>query len=117
MAKKDFVSKTDDGKVVQLVNFVNKIGLYKVLLGITDDQVTSITNDKNIFAFAVSLREAYKTKVQDVTKWKDILRDGPLGTPPGPIPPPVPAAGGLVPVNEGIFFRFRKLAAQRKSVV
>jgi len=115
MAKSDFVEKTDEGFETQVDNFCNKIDGYAASLGVGAGQVTSIKDDRNMFKFLMLMRESYKTKTQDVTRYKNILRKGPTGTPLGVVPfPPVFAASPAV-VASNIEDRFRKLVAQIKA--
>jgi len=115
MAKIDFLERSDEGFETQLDNFCNKIDGYAATLGVGAAQIVSIKDDRNMFKYLMLMREAYKTKTQDVTRYKNILRKGPTGTPLGVVPfPPVFAASPAV-VASNIEDRFRKLVAFIKA--
>lgn len=115
MPIKDYLSLPDEGKAAFLNNFSNKLGGYAAALDVTPAEAASVVADTAMFNYILDLQEAYKTKKQDITKYKNILRDGPLGTPPGPVPtaPVLPAAPAVV--AEGIFIRIRKLVKHIKT--
>ena len=115
MAKSDPVKSTDEGLQTQLVNFCLKIDGYTATLALTAGQIASIKDDKNMWVFILGMREGYKTKTQDVSNYKKIVRSGPTGTPLGavPTPPVFAAAPSLVASN--IVDRFRKLIGQIKK--
>ena len=115
MAKNYFIPNSDQGKADFLDNLANKIGGYAVALGLAPADVTSVTDDAAMFNYVMDMQEAYKTFKQDMSKHKNMLRDGPVGTPLGalPVAPTLPAAPTLV--NEGVFIRIRKLTARIKA--
>jgi len=115
MAKKDVIKTTDEGLKTQLVNFCNKIDGYAPLLGITAGQVTSIKDDKNMWLFIFDMREGYKTKTEDVSNYKKIVRSGPTGTPLGAVPTPPTFAASPTVVASNLVDRFRKLIGQIKK--
>lgn len=113
--KKYFIPDGDAGKANFLDNLALKLPDYATAFGITPAEVTSVTNDAAMFNYIIDMQEAYKTVKQDISKYKDYLRDGPVGTALGPLPvaPTLPAAPTLV--AEAIFTRIRNLAARIKA--
>lgn len=113
--KGPFIPDGDQGKADFLDNLALKLPGYATALGITPAEVTSVTNDAVMFNYVMDMQEAYKTFKQDMSKYKDILRDGPLGTPLGALPvfPTLPVAPAVV--SAGVFGRIRKLAGRIKN--
>ena len=114
--KAHYLPPGDPPKVSWLKNLANKTPTYAVVLDITPAEQTSIDNDAAIYEYIViTMQPAYKTKVQDITSFKNIMRDGPLGTPTPLIPaaPTLPAAPTMV--EPGIFKRVAKFVQRLKS--
>ena len=110
-----FFPNSDQGKADWLDNFHTKLGGYATLLGVSAGEVTSVTNDTAMFNYIMDMQEAFKTFKQDVSKYKNYLRDGSHGAPIGDVPeaPTLPVAPTAV--NDGIFTRTRKLVARIKT--
>jgi len=111
-----YLPKDDPGKVFWLKNLSSKTPTYAVVLDITPPEQTSVENDSAMYEYIVTtMHPAYKTKVQDITSFKNIMRDGPLGTPTPPIPvaPTLPAAPTVV--NSGIIPRVTKFVQRLKN--
>lgn len=114
--KASYLAKDDKGKVVWLKQFASATPTYAVVLEITPAEQTSLDNDSAMYEYIVLIMHpAFKTKVQDVTSFKNIMRDGPLGTPtpPTPVAPTLPAAP--TPVEPGIFKRVAKFVQRLKN--
>ena len=109
-----YLPSSDPGKAEFLDNLALKIGGYETLLGLTTEDVTSVQDDAAMFRYVLDMQEAYKTFKQDLTKYKNMLRDGAPG-PLGPIPvgPVMPSPPTLVDKN--IFKRIRKLVDRIKA--
>lgn len=114
MVKHDFIPKSDQGKATFLNNLALKLPGYATVLGITPAEVTSVTNDAAMFNYFLDMQEMYKTFKQDISKHKDMLRDGSGGAPIGDLVVPTPPVAPT-PVNDGIFGRIRKLVARIKA--
>ena len=91
--KDKFIPRTDQGKADFLDNLALKLPIYAALLGVTPAEVTSVVNDAAMFNYVMDDQEAFKTHKQNVSNYKNALRDGPLGTPLGalPVAPTLPA--------------------------
>ena len=114
--KAPYLAKGDTGKVSWIKNLATKTPIYAAVLDITPAEQTSLDNDDAMFEYIViTMHPAYKTKVQDITAFKNIMRDGPLGTPTPPIPvaPTLPVAPTVV--DSGIFPRVAKFVQRLKS--
>jgi hypothetical protein len=113
--KDAYIPNSDQGKADFLDNVANKIGGYAVTLGLLPADVTSVVNDAAMFNYLMDMQEAFKTFKQDVSKYKDALRDGPVDAPLGalPVAPTLPVAPALV--NAGIFNRVRRLVLRIKA--
>ena len=85
-------------------------------MDITPAEQTSVDNDSAMYEYImITMHPAYKTKVQDITAFKNIMRGGPLGTPTPPIPvaPTLPAAPTAV--EPGIFKRVAMFVQRLKN--
>ena len=114
--REPYLPSTDPGKVLYLNNFALKIPIYATALNITAAQVTSHQNDAAMFSYMVSMQETTKTFKQDVTAYKNFLRDGEDGPPqsePVPVFPTLPVPPTTV--NKGIFSRNSRAVANIKS--
>ena len=110
-----YISKSDSGKAQFLTNLANKIGADAATLGISPAEVASIQADAAMFKYVLRMQEAFKTFKQAVSAYKNLLRDGQQSETPSPLPvaPTLPAPPVLV--NDGIFWRARKLVARIKA--
>lgn len=114
--KSPYLPPNDKPKIGWLKNLDTKAPVYATVLDITPAEQTSIDNDTAMFEYIVNtMLDAYKTKGQDITAFKNIMRDGPLGTPTPAIPaaPVLPAAPAAVAA--GIFPRIAKFVERLKS--
>ncbi len=114
--KEYYIPVTDAGKADLLDNFALKIPTYATALNITPGQVTSFQDDAAMFRYMLTMQEVTKTFKQDVTSYKNYLRDGEAGPPlsePVPVFPTLPAPPTTV--NKGVFDRFRRSVANIKS--
>jgi hypothetical protein len=114
--KNPYLPKSDQAKVPWIKNLNTKAPDYATVLDITHDELTSLNNDSSMFIYIMNtMLGAYDTAKQEVTKFKNIMRDGPLGSPNPPIPtaPVLPAAPTAV--EPGIFPRISKFVSRLKS--
>ena len=111
--KSYYLPFADEGRVTWLNNFAQKIPAHAAVLEISTAQITSVQNDAAMFAYAVNLVNSFKTGLSQRVGFKDILKNGPEGTPleiPTFQQPDPPA-----PVPSGIFVRIRRLVNNIKS--
>ena len=113
--KAAYFPNDDQGKADFMDNLAVKLPGYATVLGLTPADVTSVVNDAAMFNYIMDMQEAYKTFKQNVSNYKNTLRDGSPNVPIGalPVAPTLPVAPALV--NEGIFSRTRKLVARIKA--
>lgn len=115
MVQKDYMPSTDKGKAAWLKNFAEKLPTYATALKISESELTSVTNDYKAFVYYLDFVEMVKTYAQQITNYKDLLRDGsPNGDdakPPLPLTvPPAPVA-----TSTGILVRIRRLVQNIKT--
>jgi len=111
--KLPFIPRGDREKAEMLNNFALKLPLYAALLGVTPAEVTSAANDAAMFKYTMDVQEVFKTHKQNVSNYKNVLRDGPDSAPSAfPVVPPLPPEPALV--NDGIFTRISNLAVRMK---
>lgn len=90
-------------RLVWLENYKLKLAIYVGTAGITVADVTLAEDAYDAYAWTIARNEQLRALKEDLTAFKDILADGPIGTPLGAYPaaPVFPAAPGAV--SAGIF--------------
>jgi hypothetical protein len=115
MAKKEYMPRNDQDKATWLKNFANKLPSYATALKVSANELQSVTDDANVFAYTLECLEMVKTYNLQMTAFKDTLRDGSKTnqTAVMPAPPVFPTAPTMV--DDGIFARIRKLVQNIKT--
>jgi len=115
MKKQYYLPRKDQQRQPWLANFANKITGHAAALGLTAAETASVIADNLMFAFIMSMLAAVETFKQSVTKFKNILRSGPLSEMLGAIPvfPALPAPPAAV--DAGIFIRITRLVRKIKA--
>jgi hypothetical protein len=123
MPNTDYLPSTDSDLLVWFNNFQTKFGTYGPTLGFTAADVTGITDDYNTLAFAIHSAEAIRNESQARTSYKNVLRDGPIGTvqPALPSIPPLPvpatlAAPGIIPRVRSTVQRMKTHSGYTESI-
>jgi hypothetical protein len=114
MAKSYYLPSSDKDRAAWLKNFSAKFNGYATTLGFTAADATSVANDSAYFSYALDVAEIYKSELKERTSYKDILRDGPIGSPLGALPtvpvlppPPTVVLAGVFPRISGIVRRMK----------
>ncbi|MBY0426098.1 MAG: hypothetical protein K2Q22_10710 [Cytophagales bacterium] len=115
MSTKTYLPETDKEKSVWLKNFAAKFAVYATQLGFLAADVTAIANDSAFFTWVLDLLEAFRTGTKDRTKYKNILRDGPLGTTLGAVPTAPAIAAAPTAVAAGVFPRISSYVKRIKA--
>jgi hypothetical protein len=115
MAKKDYIPSSDSEKALWLKNFAAKLGSYASVLKIDEAEVKNVNEDSMMFAYTLDCLESIKMYNQQMTVFKDTLRDGSDSSQKAQMPflpvfPPAPPT-----VKDGIFVRARRLAQNIKT--
>lgn len=115
MAKTGYLPRSDKDRVVWLNNFAGKFAQVATGLGFVAADVTSVNNDTAMFAYLVNQVEVYTTAKEQRVDYKNLIKDGPIGTPGGALP--VAPAAGTVPtvVAPGILPRIQALVQRIKN--
>ena len=115
MAKSHFIPRTDKERAAWLKNFSVKFATYALSVGFTAADVTAVAADSAYFNYIIDVLEVFKAEIHERTAYKDILRDGPLGSPLGVLPsiPTLPTAPAAVPA--GIFARISGIVKRIKA--
>jgi hypothetical protein len=117
MTRNGFLPQTDADKVVWLNNFSAKIGTYATQVGITPAEITSINNDKAFFSYVITMHDAYKQTLNNITAYKNLLRKAVAQQHIGALPAAPVLGTAPTAVPEGIFDRVSKLAQRIKASV
>jgi hypothetical protein len=110
----DLVKRDDAGFVSQLENFNQKLPSYATLLGITSPEVTASLDDATFMSYVFISVGQSKTYGQGWVAYKDLARDGGVGSL-AVTPVPVAGPGAITVVEPGIEERFRLLAKRIKG--
>ena len=115
MPNVDYLPTSDSHLLVWFNNFTSKFGTYAPALGFTAAEVTAVTDDYHMLTFVINGAEATRTASIMRTSYKNVLRDGPIGTvqPNPPTIPSVPVPATIVP--PGILPRMRALVQRIKA--
>jgi len=94
----------ESDRLTWLQNFALKLNTYVGTAGIVAADVTAVNFYRDIFLWTINRTDQVRTISQDLTEWKRILTEGPIGTPIGAVPtaPTYPAVPMGTPVA-GIF--------------
>lgn len=115
MPNTDYLPNADNDLLVWFNSFQLKFAHYGPTLGFTAADVTGVADDYNMLAYVVQASELIRNESQARTSYKNVVRDGPLGTV-QPTPPSVPT---LTPpttiVPPGITPRLRALVQRLKT--
>ncbi len=114
--KLSYLPKSDPEKVAWLNNFANKLAVHGATVGASGGEITAASDDAALFEYVVNtMADAYKEKSKQITEFKNILRDGPLGTPMTAIPVAPALAAAPTNVAPGIIERTRMLVNRIKN--
>lgn len=96
-------------------NFLAKFPSEAPSLGFTNDEVDGAKADLTYLVFLLELVPQYRTRMQEVTAYKNLLKEGPVGAAASALPtftapasPPKAVAPGIVPRLQELVQRARK---------
>lgn len=109
MAKESYLPLDDNGLKTWLENFNTKLPAHAATFGLTAGQLASVNADQLNFSYWLGQAELFKDEKEERTGYKNLLRDGPIGSPSGtpPTAPVIPAAPAAV--LPGIVARMREM--------
>jgi len=123
MARKFYLPTADTERVIWLHNFASKFAQLAPALGFTAADVTSVTNDAAMFAYLMGQVETFTTAKEQRVKFKNLLRDGPIGKPTGSMPlmpavvgPPAMVAAGILPRIAQVVQRIKNYPAYTEAM-
>lgn len=114
MAKSHYLPQSDQDRVVWLNNFANKFSLAANGLSLVGD-VASVNNDAAMFAYIVNRTELITAHKEQLTNFKNLLRNGPISPAPLPVQGLPTMAAPPAQVAAGIFLRVSQLVARIKN--
>lgn len=109
---------TDSGKLLFLQNAAAKVALYVGQAGIVAGDVTNMNGWRDWWQWILNRNEQLKSTKEEVNEFKDLMRDGPIGTGLGatPVAPTYPIAPIFV-ISAGIFDQLVAFADRTKNTV
>jgi hypothetical protein len=88
---KTYLPRSEADQVKWMNNFAAKLTIHAPALGVPAADLATLQADVAYLTYLEhDLVPLYRTKAQEVTAYKDMIKRGPLGTPPG-APPAVPS--------------------------
>lgn len=115
MATQFYLPKKDEDKKTWLNTFAAKLPSHAANLSVSAAEITSVQNDAAALVYWLGNIDLFATEKEERVQYKNILRDGPIGTPGGVVPstptPPAPPATVL----PGIFPRVTTLIGRIKK--
>ncbi|MDQ3804263.1 MAG: hypothetical protein M3416_10580 [Acidobacteriota bacterium] len=110
------IPRTEPELAVWLNNFATSFTAHSTALGFNPEVVDDLLRDAAVFQYLVGdLVPTYQAALQARTAYKNLLKDGPVGAAPPPVPV-APATGPHPPVvAPGILPRVRQLVARIKA--
>src|SRR5258708_4021523 len=115
MSKAGYLPRADKDRSVWANNYSTKFATAAPGLGLTAAEIAQANNDTAMFVYLISLVEQYTTAKEQRVNYKNLIKNGPIGTPGGALP--VAPAAGVVPtvVAPGIFPRIAQLVQRIKA--
>jgi len=109
MAKEPYLPLDDNGLKTWLANFNTKLPAHAGTFGLTAGQLASVSADSGNFSYWLGQADLFRDEKEERTGYKNLLRDGPIGSPAGTAPtaPVIPAAPAAV--LPGIVPRIREM--------
>jgi hypothetical protein len=100
-----YLPRPESEQVKWMNNFVAKVNVHSITVGVPTADLTSLQADVAYYSYLQhDLLPLYRTKAQEMTAYKDLIKDGPIGTPAGTLPvaptpatPPTAVAPGVMP--------------------
>lgn len=111
----DYLPGTDSDLLVWFNTFQLKFPAYAPTLGFTASEIAALADDYNMLVYAVGASEAVRNESQARTSYKNVLRDGPLGTTQPALPTVPPLAPPATIVAPGIIPRLRATVQRIKA--
>lgn len=113
-----WIPSTDAGKLLWLQNAATKVALYVGTAGIVAADVTMFNGFRDWWQWILNRNDQVKNTREQIVEFKDLMRDGPVGTPMGatPVAPVYPAAPLFV-ISAGIFDQIISFAERTKNTV
>ena len=115
MSKNRYLPQSDKDRAVWLNNFSGKLGGYATLLGLSAAEVASAVADALMFVYLLNLVEIFTTAKEQRVNYKNLIKDGPIGTPAGAFPAAPSVAAAPAAVAPGIFPRVGQLVQRIKN--
>jgi len=115
MASTDYLPTSDTDKAAWLQNVATKLPAYMNVLNLTEDDLTQVSRDSEMFAYTLNLLNIIKQSQQNVTAFKNLLKhqSGNQSLSAVPALPVMPEAPTMVAA--GIFDRTRALMQRIKN--
>lgn len=111
-------------RLTWLQNFALKLNVYVGTAGIVAGGVTAANLYRDFYLWIINRTDQVRTVSQDLTEWKSLLTDGPIGTPIGAAPaaPAYPSAplgtpvAGIFPLIIALAERIRNTAGYTTAI-
>ena len=114
MPRTYWLPQDDNGKDHTFTHFAGRLGSYKLIFGLSDDDVAVVVADAAFFHYILSAQQAFTLYAQLLTGYKNAARNGTTASL-GAFPTPPVLGPAPTMVLPGIVKRFTDLAAHLKT--
>lgn len=111
-----YLPSSEADQIPWMTNFVAKLTVHAATISVTAAELSAVQADMEFLTYLQrDLLPLYRAKAQEVTAYKDLIRNGPLGAPAGTLPtaPTTPKTPTLVP--PGVMPRLASLVQRIKN--
>lgn len=119
-----YLPTTESEQIKWLNNFLAKLTVHASTVGVTAAELAAVKADVEFLTFLQhDLLPLYRAKAQEITAYKDLIKDGPSGSPGGTLPAaptvptaPTPVLPGVMPRLSGLVQRIKNAQGYNQAI-
>lgn len=111
-----YLPTSEADQISWMTNFVAKLSVHAATVSVTAAELAAVQDDVGFLSYLQrDLLPLYRAKAQEVTAYKDLMRNGPLGSPAGTLPAAPTAPKAPTAVLPGVMPRLLSLVQRIKN--